>query len=100
MYSYLKPWQTCSLQSEKGLIRVWQPESETGLILQHSALQVELSEYIIQGVTEGPEALASTRCSVRPHGRMANEGFVISAQARSTLTTPCCKHLKFLTLNF
>ena len=51
--------------------------------MPHAATQVELSEYIIQSVTEGPEALASTRCSVRPHGRMANEGFVIHAQARS-----------------
>ena len=33
-------------------------------------------------VTEGIEALASTRVTVRPVGRMANEGFVIHAQAR------------------
>ena len=43
-------------------------------------MQVELAEYTISSVTEGPESLASTRCSIRPVGRMANEGFVIHAQ--------------------
>ena len=55
-------------------------------------MQVELSEYTISSVTEGPESLAFTRCSIRPVGRMANEGFVISAQVRTVLppaVMPC-----------
>ena len=46
--------------------------------------QVELAEYTVTSVTEGIEALASTRVTVRPVGRMANEGFVIHAQARTS----------------
>ncbi len=50
-----------------------------------AGVQVELSEYTISSVTEGPESLAFTRCSIRPVGRMANEGFVIHAQVRADL---------------
>ncbi|CAL5228020.1 g11082 [Coccomyxa viridis] len=50
-------------------------------------VQVELSEYTISSVTEGPESLAFTRCSIRPVGRMANEGFVIHAQGGATQRT-------------
>ena len=59
-------------------------------------MQVELSEYTISSVTEGPESLAFTRCSIRPVGRMANEGFVISAQARCFLHTLCHVMIFFL----
>ena len=55
--------------------------------MECAAVQVELSEYTISSVTEGPESLAFTRCSIRPVGRMANEGFVIHAQVRAALTS-------------
>ena len=54
-----------------------------------AGMQVELSEYTISSVTEGPESLAFTRCSIRPVGRMANEGFVISAQVCSPPAHGC-----------
>lgn len=45
--------------------------------------QVQLSEYTMTSVTEGIEALASTRVSIRPVGGHADQGFVIHAQARA-----------------
>ena len=56
-------------------------------------MQVELTEYTISSVTEGPESLAFTRCSIRPVGRMANEGFVIHAQVRAVLPIMPCGDL-------
>lgn len=50
-------------------------------------LQVELTEYTVTSVTEGIDAQASTRVSIRPVGRMANEGFVIHAQVCNC----CCR---------
>ena len=41
---------------------------------------VALSEFSVQSVTEGIEALAATRVTVRPAGGLANEGFVESAR--------------------
>ena len=41
---------------------------------------VALSEFTVQSVTEGIEALAATRVTVRPAGGLANEGFVESAR--------------------
>lgn len=35
-----------------------------------------LESYSLNAVTEGIEALASTRVVIRPVGRMGNEGFV------------------------
>jgi 2-isopropylmalate synthase len=45
--------------------------------------QVQLSEYTMTSVTEGIEALASTRVSIRPVGGHADQGFVIHAQVSS-----------------
>ncbi|EIE24334.1 2-isopropylmalate synthase [Coccomyxa subellipsoidea C-169] len=47
-------------------------------------VQVQLSEYTMTSVTEGIEALASTRVSIRPVGGHADQGFVIHAQGGST----------------
>ena len=41
-------------------------------------VQVRLVDYSLQSVTEGMDALATTRVSILPDGRMANEGFVTS----------------------
>ncbi len=43
---------------------------------------MELTEYSVSSVTEGIEALATTRIVVRPAGKMASEGFVTSHKAR------------------
>jgi hypothetical protein len=50
--------------------------------------QVNLTEYTVTSVTEGIDAQATTRVSVRPVGRMANEGFVIHAQVRMAHEPP------------
>lgn len=42
--------------------------------------QVELMDYSVQSVTEGIEALAITRISLRPTGKLASEGFTTNAQ--------------------
>ena len=41
---------------------------------------MELCEYTVVSVTEGIEALASTRVSIRPLDRAVGEGFLIHAQ--------------------
>ena len=41
---------------------------------------MELVDYSVQSVTEGIEALAVTRVSLRPAGKLASEGFTINAQ--------------------
>lgn len=43
-------------------------------------VQVQLVDYSVNSVTEGIEALATTRVAIRPAGKMANEAFVQSAQ--------------------
>ena len=43
-------------------------------------VQVQLSEYTMTSVTEGIEALATTRVSIRPVGGHADQGFVMHAQ--------------------
>ncbi|KAK9818017.1 hypothetical protein WJX72_005722 [[Myrmecia] bisecta] len=43
-------------------------------------VQVKLVDYTVNSVTEGIEALATTRVVLRPAGKMANEAFVTSAQ--------------------
>lgn len=40
----------------------------------------ELVDYTVTSVTEGIEALATTRVTIRPAGRMASDGFVQTAQ--------------------
>lgn len=65
------------------LTQLWTVQLNMGC----AGMQVELSEYTISSVTEGPESLAFTRCSIRPVGRMANEGFVIHAQVCAALTS-------------
>ncbi|CAL8462098.1 g1629 [Coccomyxa elongata] len=50
-------------------------------------IQVQLSEYTMTSVTEGIEALASTRVSIRPVGGHADQGFVMHAQGGSTQRT-------------
>ena len=51
-------------------------------------VQVQLSEYTITSVTEGIEALAFTRVSIRPDGGHADQGFVMHAQVRATCPFP------------
>ena len=51
-------------------------------------VQVQLVDYGLQAVTEGIEALAVTRVSIRPDGRLGNEAYVTSYQVRTAL--PCC----------
>ena len=50
--------------------------------------QVELTEYSVSSVTEGIEALATTRIVVRPAGKMAGEGFVTSHKVRPRSCAP------------
>ena len=50
--------------------------------------QVELTEYSVSSVTEGIEALATTRIVVRPAGKMAGEGFVTSHKVRRRSCAP------------
>jgi|LakMenEpi03Aug12_release.lakeMendotaPanAssembly.Ray.scaffolds.fasta_scaffold6689297_1 hypothetical protein len=53
--------------------------------------QVTLESYNVNAVTEGIEALATTRVAIRPVGRMGNEGYVTTWQVIITalLTLPC-----------
>ena len=51
-------------------------------------VQVQLVDYGLNSVTEGIEALAVTRVSIRPDGRMGQEAYVTSYQV--------CAHLFFV----
>ena len=42
-------------------------------------------DYSVQSVTEGIEALAITRISLRPTGKLASEGFTTNAQVSPML---------------
>ena len=58
--------------------------------------QVKLVDYSVNRVSEGIDALATTRVAIRPDGRMASEGFVTSYKVlqvsglRSTLLPGHC----------
>lgn len=44
-------------------------------------VDAELTDYTVSSVTEGIEALATTRVVIRPSGKMSNEGFVQHAHS-------------------
>ncbi|KAK9842718.1 hypothetical protein WJX74_001303 [Apatococcus lobatus] len=50
-------------------------------------IPVELMDYSMQSVTEGIEALAITRISLRPTGKLASEAFTTNAQGRQSQRT-------------
>ena len=43
-------------------------------------LQAALEHYSVNAVTTGPEALATTRVTLKPRGRIADQGYITSAQ--------------------
>ena len=42
--------------------------------------QAALEHYSVNAVTTGPEALATTRVTLKPRGRIADQGYITSAQ--------------------
>ena len=50
-------------------------------------------DYSVQSVTEGIEALAITRISLRPTGKLASEGFTTNAQVSPRCSEDTCSKL-------
>ena len=66
----LLAWGSCALLSSRCLI----------------VLQAALEHYSVSAVTTGPEALATTRVTLKPRGRIADQGYITSAQVPASET--------------
>lgn len=54
--------------------------------------QVQLVDYSLNAVNEGIEALATTRVTIRPDGRLGNEAYVTSYQVCKPCLPPLHNH--------